>query len=224
VHTETLKKMFQARLYFWMTVNLSFMTVLYQATTASVAGDCDLDTCDVEDRLRALELRFEDKIEVCPSGFVYLSKAPGCYKVMAAKLPWEDSRKRCSALSPTAHLAIIDNNEENAAIVEYLKSLDYVGSDVKNCLSVKQAPFYTSGQRIIPTDCHSDLVWKVEGRENTAMSYNKWDPGQPDCFLNNEACLAYDTPDYSTTAHVWNDVDCKLSWCSLCEDSLLPSR
>jgi len=235
VHTETPKKMFQAKLCFWVTVHLSIMTVLHQATSVS-AQECVFDSCDLllHERIKALEAKFgiaqetttkstvEHSVEVCNTGFFLLPGTHSCYKLITEKLSWEASKERCASLTPRSHLVDIDNADEDTAISDYLKSLNYTDTDVKNCLSAKNSQVYTGGQRIDPKVCASktDFVWKLRDGETKEMNYTNWNSGEPNCAgTGGEHCLAYYTTDYTTTARIWNDINCGQAWCSICETS-----
>jgi len=188
--------MFQARLFSWMMVTLSVMTVLYLATSVSAGG--------------------------CPSGFFYLPNAQSCYKLMAETQPWGYSSERCSYLSATSHLAVIDNSEEDTAVSDYLNSLDFNTEELQHCSYKERSVFYIAGQRKDPTDCQSAFVWKKEGSEAKEMEYTNWPSNEPDCvgsYGSKATCLVYDTTDNAT--HVWNDVACDMYQCSICEDNPL---
>jgi len=191
-----------------MTVNLSFMTVLFQATSVS-AEDCVLAHPIVP-------------VEECKPGFFLLPGTHSCYQLVTEKLSWEASRTRCASLTSTSHLAEIDNAEEDTAVAGYLNSLDFINTDANNCLSVLKSMFFIAGQRIDPTVCASttDFVWKPRDGETKEMTYINWRTGEPNCGgTGGEHCLVYYTRDYTTLPHLWNDISCTIAYCSLCEDS-----
>lgn len=233
MHIETLKKMFQAKLYFWMTIHLSIMTVLYQVSSVS-AEDCVLDSCGLllQDRIKALEEKFAaahppTKVEVCETGFILLPGTHSCYQVVKEKLSWDDSRTRCASLTSTSHLVEINNADENNAVIDHLNAIMNAwgasGTDVWNCVSGnRESKFYTAGQRIDPTVCSSDrdFVWKLRDSETKEMNYIKWNSGEPNCAgTGGEHCLAYDAYDSASVTHIWNDINCSETWCPICEHS-----
>ena len=65
--------------------------------------------------------------EGCPTGFKNLPQTGGCYKVVLEALNWTQSQARCPQLDPRAHLAVISSEQQNAAVVSYLKSLNETG-------------------------------------------------------------------------------------------------
>jgi len=65
---------------------------------------------------------------VCPSDFTYLPAVNGCYKLVLYDLAWYDAGLRCPALHPKAHLVVIDNGNEQAAITQWLKSYEGKGT------------------------------------------------------------------------------------------------
>jgi len=170
--------------------------------------------------LKSTDDEFTNGTSVCPTGFFYLTKAQRCYKIITNRLSWIDSKERCSSLSSGAHLAVIWNKEQDSAIIDYLKQLDYSASDVKNCKS-DRANYYTSGQRIDPTNCNSTFVWKLRGDEQREQNYTNWRYDEPNCADTGdtatiEACLVYDT--YGDNLDIyWNDIRCGPGRCSICE-------
>jgi len=139
-------------------------------------------------------------------------------------MTWTNANKRCSRLTPGAHLAAVMNEDQDTAIVKYLKSLNYSEPDLKQCILIYQnfpkvCLVYTSGQRLNPRNCNSTFAWKLADGEPIELTYTNWPNGEPNCASNNEACLVYDTYDYTTADRRWNDVICNGLYCSLCEAS-----
>jgi len=172
-------------------VTLSVMAALYLATSVSAAN--------------------------CPPGYVYLPKAHSCYVMLSQPATWEDGSKRCEGFSPTAHLAVIDNADEDAAVTEYLDSMDY--NEIYFCMAdYNRTAFYTSGQRVNPKECSQDFVWEFSDGAVKEMQYTTgWESGYPNCESYDSACLVFYS-DNTTAAHKWRNVNCGTSWCSLCED------
>jgi len=172
-------------------VTLSLMTILYLATSVSAAD--------------------------CPSGYVYLPKAHSCYLMLSQPDTWEAGSKRCASFSPTAHLAVIDNADEDEAVTEYLDTMDY--NEIYFCMAVyNRTAFYTSGQRVNPKECSQDYVWKSSDGSSSEMEYTGWESGHPNCEGTDAACVVYYSSDNTTAAHKWRNINCEQSWCSLCEE------
>ena len=60
----------------------------------------------------------------CPAGFKHIPEAGGYYKVVLEALNWDQSRARCAQFDPRAHLVVITSEQQNEAIVNYLKTFD----------------------------------------------------------------------------------------------------
>jgi len=77
--------------------------------------------------------------------------------------------------------------------------------------------FWTAGQRIDPSR-NSTFVWRVTSTDTysgtvSVMSYTNWESGQPDHAHGNEACMQL----RSGSSYKWNDHQCSLATCSVCE-------
>jgi len=57
----------------------------------------------------------------CPPGFDYLPEVGSCYKVISKTMNWDDATKKCRQVKPGVHLAAITSQQENDAIVRYLR-------------------------------------------------------------------------------------------------------
>jgi hypothetical protein len=152
----------------------------------------------------------------CPYGFLSLPGAEDCYKAVLTRLNWDDSRMKCSKLNPNAHLAVIDNEAEDAAIREYLKSLN--STDTYPCRFMEKtgtAGFFTSGQQAQPGNCSSPYVWRPQPEgEDIPLTYRNWAPNEPNCFnRQTENCLHY----WSEYDYQWNDLSCLKEGCPLCQ-------
>ena len=62
------------------------------------------------------------RIAECPSTFMYVSSVRGCYKVVNRNQKWTAAGLECRSLHIDAHLVIINNAEEQAAVAEWLAS------------------------------------------------------------------------------------------------------
>ena len=57
------------------------------------------------------------------AGFTYISSVNSCYKVVTRNLKWLAAEKNCRSLHKDAHLLIINNAQEQAAIADMLSSV-----------------------------------------------------------------------------------------------------
>jgi len=48
----------------------------------------------------------------------------GCYKVVTHNLDWDNAGLKCQSLHKDAHLLVINNAEEQAAVAKMIASLD----------------------------------------------------------------------------------------------------
>ena len=62
------------------------------------------------------------RIAECPSTFTYVSSVRGCYKVVNRNLNWAAAGLECRSLHRDAHLLVINNAQEQAAVAGYLAS------------------------------------------------------------------------------------------------------
>ena len=62
------------------------------------------------------------RIAECPTTFRYVPSVRGCYKVVNQKLEWIMAGLECRSLHRDAHLVIINNAEEQAAVAGWLAS------------------------------------------------------------------------------------------------------
>ena len=63
----------------------------------------------------------------CPYGFTYISSVRGCYALVRDNLEWDLARIRCRSLHPDAHLVVVDNAKEQAAIAGFMAWRNSVG-------------------------------------------------------------------------------------------------
>ena len=62
------------------------------------------------------------RIAECPSTFTYVSSVRGCYKAVNRNLNWAAAGLECQSQHRDAHLLVINNAEEQAAVAGYLAS------------------------------------------------------------------------------------------------------
>jgi len=67
---------------------------------------------------------FVYRCAVCPPTFTYNEMANGCYKVVTRNLEWSVAGLECRTLHEDAHLVVINNAIEQAAIDVLIQSLD----------------------------------------------------------------------------------------------------
>jgi len=60
----------------------------------------------------------------CPPTFTYNEMANGCYKVVTRNLEWSVAGLECRTLHEDAHLVVINNANEQAALDGLIQSLD----------------------------------------------------------------------------------------------------
>jgi len=161
---------------------------------------------------------------VCPMGFVHMENVGKCYKLISDRLSWDDARSNCIGLE--AHLAAVLNKQQDDAIGGYLKSFNFDSSGLIQCnykppLGVNAVNIYSSGQRRIVGDCSTSFYWKPTSSESIPFNYTNWghvstSTPEPNCMgveLGNESCHTFN----NRTGFQWNDVNCGLTFCSLCE-------
>jgi len=68
------------------------------------------------------------RIAECPSTFTYVPSVRGCYKVVNRNLNWADAGLECRSLHRDAHLVIINNAEEQAAVAALLNVISSVST------------------------------------------------------------------------------------------------
>ena len=58
----------------------------------------------------------------CPADFTYISSVDGCYRVVTHNLEWSVAGLHCRSLHKDAHLLVINNAQEQAAVAAALES------------------------------------------------------------------------------------------------------
>jgi len=59
----------------------------------------------------------------CPADFAYISSVNGCYKVITQKLEWSVAGLNCRSIHKDAHLLVINDAQEQAAVAAMLASI-----------------------------------------------------------------------------------------------------
>jgi len=52
----------------------------------------------------------------CPTGFTYNASVNGCYKAVNRRVTWYDAGRECQLLHSRAHLLVINDAQEQAAV------------------------------------------------------------------------------------------------------------
>jgi len=60
----------------------------------------------------------------CPRDFIYNASVNGCYKVVDQNLEWSIAGLECRSLHKDAHLLVINNATEQAAVAQLLDSIN----------------------------------------------------------------------------------------------------
>jgi len=58
----------------------------------------------------------------CPANFTYVASVQGCYSVVTRQMNWTDAGRTCRSLHRDAHLLVINDAREQAAIFGMLAS------------------------------------------------------------------------------------------------------
>jgi len=59
----------------------------------------------------------------CPANFTHFSSVNGCYKVLNRNLEWSVAGLACRSLHKDAHLVVISDAQEQAAVAGFLASI-----------------------------------------------------------------------------------------------------
>ena len=65
---------------------------------------------------------YDGLIAECPAEFTYTSSVRGCYKVLTSRLDWWMSGLECQTVHSEAHLLVINDTHEQAAVTKMLES------------------------------------------------------------------------------------------------------
>ena len=74
--------------------------------------------------------------------------------------------------------------------------------------------YWTAGQRVDPTT-ESEFIWRV-GTDEYPMTYEHWKTGEPNYGGSNEHCAHL----WGKYNNYWNDLDCEVELCAVCEIDL----
>ena len=77
--------------------------------------------------------------------------------------------------------------------------------------------FWTAGQRIDPNR-NSPFIWRVKSTDTysetvSQMSYTNWNTSQPNYYSQAQSCVHL----YGGISYKWDDVQCSVLRCSVCE-------
>lgn len=154
----------------------------------------------------------------CPLGFDYLPEAGRCFIFISEEMTWDDATARCRGIMSGAHLVAITSQEEQDAIVRYIK-LQFIKNGIASPPYLHDDRFsngvWISGQRSNPGRCDTPFVWKTLNGIKIPLNFTRWMAGEPNCGngADNEFCahivpgLGYD----------WNDGPCSSLFFPLCE-------
>jgi len=160
----------------------------------------------------------------CPDGYLGPVDGSFCYKAIFEPLAWNQGTRRCKDDHPRAHLAYIQDEEQNDAVVEYLEK--FRGKNYCFILGGTSEVYYTSGVRKYSNDCTLDpaqrkdeFVWKINDTTSIQLTdYSNWQDGEPNCYEDRqENCLQYRCDDGTC---YWNDYYCMYKACLLCQIDL----
>lgn len=157
----------------------------------------------------------------CPLGFDYLSEIHQCMKLVLQPLGWDSAREHCTNLALGAQLVAITNETKQDAVASYLEN-EFNKTESSACL--RPTPGWLNYVKTVwisaqtqdhPNQCSntSKYVWKPEPSVEIPFKYVKWMAGNPDCSNEKENCVQI----VSNRDYHWNDFDCQVQLCSLCE-------
>jgi len=76
----------------------------------------------------SIGLQSENKIYLlcaeCPADFTYVPSVNGCYKASTSKRGWTDAGFECRSVHSDSHLVVINDAQEQSAVVLMLSSTD----------------------------------------------------------------------------------------------------
>jgi len=95
--------------------------------------------------------------------------------------------------------------------------VEYFQATLAGCYWYPLAHFWTAGQRIDPSR-ETTFVWRVRSTDTSSdtvsvMTYTNWGLGQPDYARQEESCMHL----WNGHSYTWNDNECSLAMCSVCE-------
>jgi hypothetical protein len=159
-----------------------------------------------------------EKPSECPSGFVYLSEARSCFKILTTLGDWNTQAANCKAALPVkgVDLAVITTADANADIAARIKTS--IMQDPANAEGAKNCSggLWIGAQRLNPSSCSSNFMWKTIGSctGGTPLSYENWQTPDPNCSSSSvESCISM-TPN---SGYKWIDQKCDAKQCAICE-------
>jgi len=162
--------------------------------------------------------------EECPDGFTAVeSVVPnrdriGCFNVIKSRHTWNEAVQACADLHPGARLAVLDGENKNFAVKNYMDTLD--DTDIQMCRHLQSSDyisFWINAARKVQGDCTSPFYWRPNTDEEKLVEFSDWFDGEPNCLEGpsqlKESCLSVS----KTLEYLWNDLPCAGQTCSLCE-------
>jgi hypothetical protein len=213
-----------------MLVTTVILVLLTRLDVQFVAADVSEQITELRAHTKSLKAEVDGVWDVlgnltskeCPSDFVFVPEVNGCYKLNPTSYPWDQANAECRKFNEKAHLLIIDNVAEQAAIASAMENrlLQGVTLSCMNAENFGGYQFLTAGQRYVP-DSETEFVWKVPSVDQRVirtqnMNYINWYQGQPDFGAEKESCLSL----IRGFQYQWNDRPCALATCSICEVDL----
>jgi hypothetical protein len=154
----------------------------------------------------------EKRIDHCPTNFTAIrDEYEFCYYFGTKQVNWEHARDFCVRLSDMSTLAVLEKEETNTALQNYLLT----SKNFSDCDS-----FFIALRLVDDTNCAKGFIWKPHYRY-TAVPYSEveypcWAEGQPNCAEHNGEYQACGT--LHTAYHYrWNDEYCGARRCYICQ-------
>lgn len=194
------------------------------ADTQNSLEDVKSDVEDIKDLIESLSAKLEQKFKCqpsktvfCPRGFTYLPLAESCYKVVHESHDWTSAAETCQKLGRGSRLVAITSEAESNALKTFLTSEITKNAGSTACVASDWTGlgsfFWTSGQRKIEGDCKYPFIWKLFNEKQLPFGFTNWLPGEPSCGGNTENCMHL----WATKNFGWNDAQCSVKICPLCE-------
>jgi hypothetical protein len=157
----------------------------------------------------------------CPEGYERLTDGNICYKAILEAMNYDQAYARCRSDDSRAHLAYVENEDQNNFIQDYL--LKFRGTSECYISGAEKEIYYTSGQRKDLNNCNDDtFVWRVDQSTTLDLPYgfDYWKAGEPNCYAGlKENCLQFRCENTVDKCY-WNDYFCDYNACLLCQIEL----
>ncbi|ESN95186.1 hypothetical protein HELRODRAFT_179786 [Helobdella robusta] len=158
--------------------------------------------------LAALNKAFRKTAE-CPSDFMYDHQTGKCYKLIAKKATWLDSRLACNALG--SHPVIAASSSDTKTLINFME-LPSLATNMTYC----GYTFWSSGMGFSPPT-NLTYVWRPYATKSKdvylPMKYTNWDLTQPDNAGGIEGFVHIKARKSAN----WNDLPNSNLLCVLCE-------